>query len=225
MNVPAAVPAQITAYLQRNAPEHARARGRLRIDQSGEMRLKPEGKWLPFTAEQWFATETVAFCWHARVKMAPLVTAVVEDAYENGQGRLDAKLWGKIGLAHADGPEIDRGEVQRYLAELAWNPVALAHNQALRFKALDDGSVRVWTGDAETYVDLRFDASGDLASIYTETRSFGERGPMPWEGRFFDYTELGGVRVPRRGEVSWHLPEGLFTYWRGEVLDLEWDEG
>ena len=225
MNNLPVVPAQISDYLERNVPPQARSHARARVAQAGEMRLKPEGKWLPFTAEQWFATEEVAFCWHARVKMAPLVTAVVEDAYEGGVGRLDAKLWGKIGLAHADGPAIDRGEIQRYLAELTWNPVALARNPALRFAARDDGSVRVWTGDAETYVDLRFDAGGDVASIYTETRSFGERGPTPWEGRFFDYAELGGVRMPRRGEVSWHLPEGLFTYWRGEILGLEWDEG
>ncbi|MEZ4380899.1 MAG: DUF6544 family protein [Nannocystaceae bacterium] len=217
-------PEAVTAYLQRNVPAAARAHARATISQTGSMRLRPGGAWLPFTAEQWFATESVEFCWHARVKMAPLVTAVVEDAYEGGRGRLDAKLWGKLKMAHGEGPEIDRGEVQRYLAELAWNPVALARNPALRFAAAADGALRVWAGERETYVDLHLDAAGDIASIFTETRAFGERGPTPWEGRFTDYAELGGVRLPRRGEVSWILPEGRFTYWRGEIVGLGWGD-
>ena len=32
---------------------------------------------------------------------------------------------------------------------------------------------------------------------------------------------LGGVRLPRDGEVRWELPEGPFTYWRGRVTSLE----
>ena len=42
----------------------------------------------------------------------------------------------------------------------------------------------------------------------------------PWVGRFGDYIELGGIRVPGSAEVSWELPEGPFTYWRGEVASL-----
>lgn len=191
------------------------------IEQRGEMRLKVDGKWLPFTAEQWFGADRVAFCWHARVKMAPLLTAVVEDAYEDGEGRLEAKLWGMIPVADAKGPEIDRGEVERYLAELPWNPLALVNNPALRFGEGEDGPVRIWALDPDTYVDVRFDAQGDICGIFTRTRSHdGEVDP--WEGEFSDYRELGGVRVPTRGQVRWHLPSGSFDYWRGEITALRW---
>jgi len=26
--------------------------------------------------------------------------------------------------------------------------------------------------------------------------------------------------VPTAAEVTWHLPEGLFTYWRGRVIEF-----
>jgi hypothetical protein len=191
------------------------------IEQRGQMRLKVGGRWMPFTAEQWLSTMDVAFCWHARVKMAPLVTGVVEDAFEDGRGRLEAKLWGMISVADAKGPGIDRGEAQRYLGELPWNPLALRHNRQLQFGEGEDGPVRVWAFDPETYVDLRFDADGDIVGVFSRTRSRDD-GVYPWEGRFFDYRELGGVRVPTRGEVSWHLPEGEFAYWRGEVTSVGW---
>jgi hypothetical protein len=46
------------------------------------------------------------------------------------------------------------------------------------------------------------------------------RVETPFVGRFGDYVELGGIRVPGGGEVSWEFPEGPFTYWRGEVVSL-----
>jgi hypothetical protein len=46
--------------------------------------------------------------------------------------------------------------------------------------------------------------------------------PTPWGGRFSDYRELGGIRVPTRAEVRWELPEGPFTYWhRPHAISLD----
>lgn len=219
------MPERLRSFVERNLPEPRPAADRLTLHQTGEMRLKPGGRAMPFSAQQWSAVDELAFCWRARVRMAPLVTAVVEDAFEAGRGRLDVRLWGAIRVMHAEGPELDRGEAQRYLAELPWNPGAVLRNPALRFEARGDEGVRVACGDAQTWVDLRFDAAGDIVGSFSETRHFGERGPTPWEGSFWDYGVLGGLRVPRQGEVSWLLPEGRFTYWRGRIDALVLGEG
>jgi len=184
------------------------------------MRLEPDGKWLAFTAEEWLATNETAFCWHARVRMAPLVTAIVEDAFEDGHGRLDAKLWGAISIAHGEGPELDRGEVQRYLAELPWNPGALVYNTRLQFEERPDGAVRIFTEERTLYVDFFFNAAGDVTRTFCANRPYRDEGPRAWEGHFSEYEELGGIRIPTRGEVTWLLAEGPFTYWRGEVTSL-----
>ena len=44
---------------------------------------------------------------------------------------------------------------------------------------------------------------------------------MPWEGVFSDYREIGGVRIPARGEVAWVEDGEPFTYFRGEIVALE----
>jgi len=214
------LPEAVKRFVARSG-EGAEGATRILIEQRGTMRLKPAQEWLPFTAEQWMTIRETAFCWHARVKMAPLVTAVVEDAYEDGHGRLDAKLWGAVPLAHGEGPELDRGEVQRYLAELPWNPGALSHNQELHFEDRPDGAVRVWTEEPTLYIDLLFDAEGDIVRTFCDNRPFQDQGPRSWEGHFTDYAERGGLRVPTRGEVAWLLPKGSFTYWRGEVTSLK----
>ncbi|MCB9746508.1 MAG: hypothetical protein H6740_28290 [Alphaproteobacteria bacterium] len=216
------LPPLLEDYLARNAPEPLPAGERVILHQSGAMRLRPEGRWSPFTGEQWLAVGEVGFCWHARLRVAPLITAVVEDAFEGGHGRLDVKLWGALHFMHDDGSEMDRGEAERYLAELPWNPGAFRRNPHLQFDAWGERTVRVFHGDAETWVDLRFDELGDISGVYTETRVYADHGPTPWEGHYRDYGELGGVRVPRHGEVSWLVPEGDFTYWRGQIEGLEW---
>jgi hypothetical protein len=153
--------------------------------------------------------------------MAPLVTAVVEDAYENGEGRLDAKIWGLLRVAHARGVDVDRGEAERYLAELPWCPLAFLHNPGLHFEERADGVVRVWVHDPQTYVDLSFGPDGDIVGARTTTRS-RDGVPTPWEGRFSDYRDHGGIRAPSAGEVWWETPTGRFVYWRGEVKSLSW---
>ena len=78
----APLPAALSAYLDRNL-SGPRAGAGARIEQAGEIRLAPDGAWLPFTAEQSFDARRCGFVWHAKVRMAPFVTAVVEDAYRN----------------------------------------------------------------------------------------------------------------------------------------------
>ena len=40
----------------------------------------------------------------------------------------------------------------------------------------------------------------------------GEVVPKPWQGRFWNYENLGGMWVPLVGEVAWLLPEGAKPY-------------
>lgn len=215
------LPALITEFYRRCVSDPPAApRGTL-LEQRGEMRLGEERPWMPFTAEQSCQAARTGFVWHARFKMAPLVTGVVDDAYEDGHGRLDAKIWGVLPVAHGRGLEIDRGEAQRYLSELAWCPMALVHNPALHYRQLRDDAVRVWVHDEQTYVDLLFDAAGDIAGATTDTRCRGEQ-PQPWGGQFGDYRDFGDVRAPATAQAYWDTPQGRFTYWRGEVTSLRW---
>lgn len=212
-------------FLERAVPHPPSGAHGTMITQHGEISLQP-GKWSPFTAEQTFEATRCGFVWHARVKMAPLVTAVVEDAYVDGHGHLEAKVFGFLRVAKGEpGVELDRGELIRYLGELAWNPLALLHNPELRFATAPSGKPRIWAHDEASHVDCTFDDAGDLVAIETTTRAKGTSGtsaPTPWSGRFLRHAELGGVRVPVEAEVSWDPPSGRELYWRGHIDSFAW---
>lgn len=217
----AALPELVRRHLERALAADAGRPRRVRIEQTGEMRLKEGGRWLPFRAVEELAVAEVAFVWRARFRLAPLVRLDVVDRYEAGAGRLEARLFGRLRAMRSQGPDLDEGEALRYLAELPWAPHAIAANPELRWREAGPDAVEVAArGVAAT---LRFDGVADVvASSAVRPRPVGrESVPTAWGGSFGDYMSLGGVRVPTFAEVAWQLPEGPFTYFRGRVTALE----
>ena len=85
------------------------------------MWTRPGARPMRFIAEQQMDAGRVAFRWRARFGARLLRPFVVTDAYEDGAGRLEGRLAG-VRLFRSTGPDVDRGQVMRYLAELAWLP-------------------------------------------------------------------------------------------------------
>jgi hypothetical protein len=218
------LPDSVAGHLNQVLPQSADTPLRVRLTQSGEMTQKPGGRRLEFTAVQESAVETVEFEWHASFGPNPLVRVKVLDRYGDGEGLLLARVWGIIPATRSTGPETDRGEATRYLAELPWVPHAMRANRELSWREIDGGEVEVSTlvGGTAISVRLAFDGDGLIrrASAIRPRLTGGTSVDTPWVGEFGDYVELGGIRVPRSAEVSWDLPEGRFTYWRGEVTSL-----
>ena len=220
------LPDAIAALVPRAAPLASRAPATVRLRQRGEMRFSPLGKWQSLTAEQTFAIRRPGFVWHAYCRVAPLLTAEVVDSYVGGEGRLEARLFGSIRVANAAGPETAKGELMRYLAELAWAPDAIRYNRALRWNELGAREFEVSADSigGEARVCLALDENGDIAGMRADDRPRLEDGkivPGKWFGAFSGYKELAGYRIPTQGEVGWHLEAGPFVYWRGEIMALD----
>lgn len=219
------IPDPIAGHLDRVLPEGAETPRRIRLTQSGEMMRRPGEKPLAFTATQEYAVNQVEFEWRAAFGPNRLVRLTVVDRYRDGTGSLAARVWGLVPVTRSSGAETDRAEAMRYLAELPWMPHAIASNPELSWRELEDGSVEVSTaiGGRLASVVLTLDDAGLIRTASgMRPRLAGKRAiETPFTGTFGDYVDLGGIRVPRSAEVSWELPEGPFTYWRGEVASLE----
>lgn len=196
------------------------------LRQTGEMRFAPDRPWLPFVAEQTFAARRIDFRWTARVRMVPLVHARVIDSFDGGVGSLEARVFGIVPVAFARGPQTDKGEALRGLAELPWRPFAFAGGMGLAFEAVSEDRLRASFDDGRTQATLDFQVSADGAILEARAASRPrvagkEVVHNAWSGTFGDYRELDGVRVPTTAEVTWHLPEGPFTYFRGRVTEFK----
>lgn len=198
----------------------------VRLKQKGVLRLKEGQKWLPFVAEQYFTTCRPAFIWHARVRSFPWVTISVTDMFARGHGRLTAKFLSLIRLADANGPEVDQGELLRYLAETIWFPTAWLSDY-IQWDSIDGSPARATLTFAGLTVAaaFRFSGGGELDEIAAE-RYREENGKFAlrrWSGRVEDYREMGGIRIPTRVEVSWYLDSGEFACFRAEITEIEYN--
>ena len=126
------------------------------------------------------------------------------------------------------GGELAAGELMRFLAEAAWYPTALLPSQGVRWAAVDERSARATLADGPVRVSLlfNFDALGRIETVRAEARGrmIGDRiVPTPWQGRFSDYAQRGGMLVPLQGEVAWLTPEGERPYWRGRITGIDYE--
>lgn len=194
----------------------------VRLTQSGRMKTRLDGKaWMAFTATQTLSTRACAFDWRARAGPLGLVTA--RDALSEGVGRLDNTALGVIALARAPHTQaLLRGELMRYLAELAWAPDAILHNSQLHWRSEgpDRLSVRAGAGDAESEVILSLDTEGRISGAFAADRPRSASPPClptPWQGRFSDYRFHQGRWLPFAGEVAWIIDGQEVSYWQARL--------
>ena len=141
--------------------------------QSDQMKSAPDQPFFALEATQLSGTRDPGFVWEATATMAAVVPMRVVDSYA-GKGWLEVRLAGAIPVATAGGPDVDKGEMMRFLAELAWNPDAILNAPALRWRQIDARTVEVSVDTSGEIVAVRqlFDANGDIVAIEADDRPY-----------------------------------------------------
>jgi hypothetical protein len=193
--------------------------------QTAEMKTGLDQPFIAVKATQLSGTRDPGFVWEATATMMLVVPVRVVDAHAAGKGWLEVRIAGAIPMAKATGPDSDKGEVMRFLSELAWNPDAILNAGALKWRQIDERTVEVSIETSAGLAAVRqlFDENGDIVGIEADDRPYlvdGMPVPTRWVGRFRDYVIFGAYRLPSSGEVAWELPEGEFVYYRGTITDF-----
>ncbi len=189
------------------------------LRQSGRLRQDASSRWMPFSATQTIETRVCGFDWRARSGPGGLVH--IRDALVEGEGELRVRLFGLLPVARVSGsPEVTRGELMRYLAELAWAPHAILANSELRWRREAADRLIVSVGAAQ--VTLLLDDRGRVAATYApdRPRAVGKRFvPTPWKGYYAGYTMASGLWLPQEARVAWVLDGAELTCFEGRVDD------
>jgi hypothetical protein len=221
------LPARVQRYLALVLKEGQPMIRQARVTSAGTFNMgqPPTSAWKPFTAVQDFYPGAPGFVWDARVRMMPGIDAYVRDAFADGQGVTFASVLGLVKVADSRGtPAIAAGALMRYLAEAPWFPTAFLPGQGVAWSALPDPWARatITTRDTTVSVDFEFGPDGLIPQCRALRDNDQLRGKYPWGGRYRDWVERDGVKIPGGAEVYWALPTGEFPYWRGKV-DLRYD--
>jgi hypothetical protein len=198
----------------------------VRFTQKGDMRLAPDARWRPFRATQWMSGSSIDFRWRAGFRMARFAPVQVVDSFERGAGALTVTAFGLLPIAGGRGPDFDRGEAMRGLAELPWRPFSFGRLPNVTWELAGGNALRLTFDDGRTRasVELEVDREGRVVGgSAVRPRAEGKSTvETKWFGSFGDYRAFGRIRVPTSAEVAWLLPEGPFPYWRGRVTEFLW---
>lgn len=221
------LPPEVAAFARRGLAGGAADARLVTLTQKAEMDAGAGKPWRALAARQSIGTARSGFVWEAWQKVGPLTLVRVVDAFVAGRGLLRVRIGGSVPVMRAEGGDYDRGEAMRYLAELPWAPDAIWLNRDLKWQVEPDGRIRVSlpVGAEEAVVWFTPDANGDWSLMEAPDRPAddGQGGTVlkEWRGTFTDWGEIGGRRIPRRGEIA-YMEEGTpAPYWRGRITGYE----
>jgi Family of unknown function (DUF6920) len=220
------LPEAVAKYLRLVLKEGQPVINAVRLTQSGRFRA---GLWSSFQAEQYFSIDPPAFVWDAGIRMAGIIPVKVRDAYLEGKGSTLAKIFGIFPFIHQRSVvEISIGALQRYLAESAWFPTALLPSDRLVWNELDAYSAvaKITDRGIEASLEFHFNEAGEIENVFAPGRYRYADGKFlftPWAGCFKNYRQIHGMRIPMEAEVAWVLPEGRFSYFKGQIKEIEFN--
>jgi hypothetical protein len=177
---------------------------------------------------QWFSVHPPGFVWDATIRMMPAIPTRVRDSYVGGEGSMHAAVGGLVSVADVGGgAEMAAGSLLRYLAETYSFPTALLPTEGVRWSPIDDRSARATLVDGETTVsmDVTFGERGELMTI-SAMRHREVKGSFvrtPWIAHVRDWARVGGMMIPRTGEVAWVIDDEPVPYWRGTLVDASYE--
>ncbi|MFC7250379.1 DUF6544 family protein [Halomicroarcula sp. GCM10025324] len=194
------------------------------LHQTGTFRLGDAGSpWRSLEATQHYTTRPPGFVWDATIDVAPLIRARVLDAYVDGDGILDARVLSAIRVANAGpSPEMDTGELLRYLAEAVWFPTALLPSNGVEWRAVSATAASATIEHRGNTASVVFHFDDGVVDRVTAERFRQAAGDdAPWTGTFENYQNRNGRLIPTRAAVEWTLPDGALPYWRATIDDVE----
>jgi len=200
----------------------------VRLKQTGAMRTKPDGKWFPLKAEEYYTVDNPGFVWKGRMAIAPLISAEAQDMYLNGQGNMHVKLMSAMNIVNAEGKEMDEASLMRYFNEMQWFPSSLVSGN-VKWEAIDANSARSTLTDRGMTVSALFcfDKEGKITNFIAERGRSTDGGKVvrtTWSTPISEYGTYGnGLRLPSKGEAIWHLDSGEFSYIKLEITEVEYD--
>ena len=198
------------------------------VHQTGQIRTKLDQPWMAMTAEQYFTVRPASFIWLATMHKAGVPFLQVCDRYVAAHGSTQVRPAALLTVSNAQGPKMDQGALQRFIAEAVWFPMAYLQNN-VTIEPVDEQFFRVtlMEADQRATITLHVDTEGKLTEVtarrYREVNGAFELSN--WSVQVTEYGEFQRLRVPKKVRIVWRLPEGDFEPINLTVTKLRYSFG
>jgi hypothetical protein len=212
----------VRRFFAHAAPQGAELPAAARLTMRGRIRV---GMWLPFTAEE--ECDALSYTWRARVGLRHVTALEAVDRFSAGRGTMDQRLFGRLAVGHAEGPDISRSAAGRAALEAAiWAPTTLL-GEHVTWAADSDHLIRAsWdVGPERPDVHILIDDSGAVRTVWADRWSNAGTGPygyIPCGAEVHAERRFGDWLLPSRVTVGWWFgTERCAPFFRAEVLTAQ----
>lgn len=221
------LPAPVQKWLLKNGIDKKDRILFVRLKQNILMKTKPgQEDWTEAKSEQYFDPVQPSFIWKVDMKMYPLIDIAGRDKFFNGKGEMLIKIFSLYSIVNASGDKIDKGTMQRFLAEIVWFP-SEALSPFIQWEIIDELSAKATMSYKGTTAsgNFYFNEHGDFIKFSTMRNMENEidSGEKEWIITVDENKIINGINIPVKINVTWRLESGDWTWLKIELEDLEYN--
>lgn len=189
------------------------------------IKLSPEKDWTELETRQFNSVIEPVRIAYMRALSMPLH---VRDLYRDGQGHMYGKLFNLIPVVNAKGKETSQSALITLFTEILFIP-SYSLQDYVKWESIDSRSAkaRFIHKDIDVTGIFYFDESGKFIRFETNDRYYTEKGGKFVKKRFSaisdSYKEKDGLQIPNKVRIIWHLENGDYEYFKGEIDEIKYN--
>ncbi len=192
------------------------------------IRMKPDRDWMKLKTIQFNSVEDPFRIAYMKARMFGIIPFDGRDVYHNGKGHMFGKVANLFTVFDEKEPEIAQSALIIILAEallipgyalaeyISWEPMdAYSAKARLLHKGIDVSGI------------FYFNETGEMIRFETGDRYYmhPEKGNVltAFSAEIGNYKKQGDLIIPGSLKAVWHLEEGRYEYWKGEIMEVKYN--
>jgi hypothetical protein len=189
------------------------------------LKLSPKNDWGEIQTTQFNSVNPIARTSLMRFISMPFIG---RDIYRDGYGEMKGKLFNLFRIVFTNSKETAQSALITVFSEFLFIPgYILLPN--IEWESLSENTVRATLMDNGIVVSgvFHFDEDGLFSHFETDDRYY-ETGKntynkVKYSAVVDSYKNQGGIKIPERVRIIWHLTEGDYEYYKGIVNKIEFN--
>lgn len=193
-----------------------------------QIKMKPDATWMPLKTLQYNSVSTPFRMAYMKGHLGKVIPFEGRDLYQNGQGHMLGKLLKYLKVMEAKDLPTAQSALIIILAESLLIP-GYALQDYIQWEEVDPYTVRGRISDSGVAAEglFFFNANGEYIRFETQDRNYalpnGNYIKTPYSVSIENYRQQGNIRFGSTIRAIWHLEEGDYEYWTGDISEIRFN--
>ena len=196
----------------------------MRVKLRGEMRDKGK-EFFEFESEQYNFMNEPTRLFFMKAKMFG-VTVPGYHKYSESKASMDIRFFGLFKIVYHDGEVMDKAETVTVFNDMCILAPATLIDKRIKWEQIDNNTVKAQFTNHSITISamLYFNEKGQLINFISKDRSaVSDMKQYPFSTPISSYKQIRGYNIFENAETVWQYPDGLFTYGKFHLVDIEYN--